>query len=255
MSGLIKGVKKVFKKVANVVKKIIKPVAIAVAAYFTVGLALSYIPATQAFAAGLPGFASAAGPSTGIFSKVASKIGLSGGLEAGALKAAGTAVTGTAGGGAVAELGGMAGKTTLGGAVTGSGASAPAAAAGMSLTDKLLLAKIGTDVGGALFGPTPQEIAEAEAIEAAKFRGSYYGMEAGGAAPVPEQAQPQPQAQAGPMSPEQQQLQAGRTAREELFPQAKPQAAPGMSSGPGAMQQQLTPPPGLFAPAENVRYV
>lgn len=286
MSGVVKTVKKVFKKVVKVVKKIVKPILIGVGIYFTAGLALSAMPATAGFAASMPGFAgggvlgtgigagSTAG--TGIFTKAASAIGLGGGLQAGA--AAKTAAAGT---GAFAGM--TSGPiTSAAGATAGAALPAAAAKAGMSLTDKLLFAKLGTDVAGALFGPTPEEEYRAQAIENAKFRGAFYGMDESGstysapapaAAAQPQQTQPQqqplgaPQSTAAPqrpmgeapsysnsITPEQQQLLDGRE-RRELFPRQRSQPQPGMTTGPGQMQAQLPVPEGLFAPGENVRYV
>lgn len=170
MSNVIKGVKKVFKKVTKVVKKI-APYAIAAAAiYFTAGVALSAMPATSAFAAGLPGFAGAGGAGTGILSKVAAKVGLGALGKAGGLAAA-------AGGGIAPAIGmGVGFMPTAGGAVAGGAMKA----AGMSLTEKLMLASVGTNALGALLAPSPREVAEAEYSEAKKWRGSFYGMETGG---------------------------------------------------------------------------
>ena len=110
MSGVVKGIKKVFKKVVKFVKKALPIVLMAVAVYFTAGLALSAMPATASFAASMPGFAgggflglgvgtsittgAAATAGTGIFSQAAVAMGVGtlgahGGLVGGAL-AAGT---------------------------------------------------------------------------------------------------------------------------------------------------------------------
>lgn len=260
-------------------KKIIKPLAIATAVYFTGGLALSAFGPTQAFAASLPGFAGGGWLGTGIggtagegiFTKAASAIGLGGGLEAGAAaKAASSAALPSVFSAAPAAETSLEASSNF---LLGKGAQVGAQqipkelakSAAMSLTDKLLLAKIGTDVTGALFGPTPQEEWEAQAVEQAKFRGSYYGlndqeintMMAGPPSTPPPQAAPPPQSQAGDYSesitPEQQQLLAGREKR-ELFPKRMSQS-PGQTTGPGQMQQQLNVPEGIFAPGENVRYV
>ena len=144
----------------------------------------------------------------------------------------------------------------------------------------------GTDVARSLFGPTPAEEAEALAIEQAKFRGAFYGMDADGSTGISEaisnvqevgragdnevfnqaisrfppngpQAPNVPQmnqapGQGGSISPEQQALLEGRD-KKSRFPGGS--ARPGMTSGPGAMQSQLPVPEGLFSPAENVRYV
>ena len=272
------------------------------AIYFTAGLALSAFAPTAGFAASMPGFAgggflgtgvgAGATAGTGLFTKAATALGLGGGLAEGA---AGLAAPAAAGG----AFPGMVSSTAAvgGGAAAGTAAATmPVAAASYSLTDKLLLAKVGTDVAGALFGPTPQEEYEAAAIAAAKFRGAFYGMEADGstaqqpagtqqaqpaqqAQPVqarrvetPQQAAPpanqQPQQRAmgkvpEPMNtvagassgitPEEQQLLAGRE-RRELFPKQR-QPVVVQTSGPGQMQSNIPLPSGLFSAAENVRYV
>lgn len=200
MSGVAKAVKKVFKTVVKVVKKIAKPILIGAAVYFTAGMALSAFTATQAFAASLPGFGiSSTGAATGIFSKAASTLGLAGGLQAGAgvtaasaAAATGAAAAGTAGAGAG---GGMTATLAAGGgaattaAATGSGLGAGVTAAtGMSLTNKLLLASVGAQAVGAFLAPDIDDVAMAQK----KWRGAYYGMEAGGApTPTPTAAMPQ----------------------------------------------------------------
>lgn len=217
MSGVVKAVKKVFKKVGKFIKKAIKPLLIAAAVYFTAGLALSAFPATAGFAASLPGFAgggvlgtgigAGATAGTGIFTKVAAKIGLgtlgkAGGLVGGALSkgtsaallsanagatavALGAGKAGTAGliGTQAAAVAGntanaiLAGSGAAGGAAGAAGAlgagAGVAAKAGMSLTEKLLLAQMGTKTIGAFLAPTDDEVAEAQK----KWRGAFYGAE------------------------------------------------------------------------------
>lgn len=73
MSGLVKGIKKVFKKVVKFVKKYWKVIVIAAAIYFTAGVALSYFGGTASFASSLPGFGV-----NGVFSKAATFIGFQG---------------------------------------------------------------------------------------------------------------------------------------------------------------------------------
>lgn len=206
MSGVLHSVGKVFSKVWDFIRPIVEVIAIAVAIYFTAGLALSAFPATAGFAAALPGFASASGVAgAGIFSSVATSIGLGGGLAAGA--AADTAATAAAaaaagGAGAAAAGGAAAGAGTVasiaaptaeaaaagvapvaGADLAAAGATAAAlpavaapvagATAGLSLTDKLLLASVGTNLVGGLTAPTPKDIAAARA----KFYGSFYGTD------------------------------------------------------------------------------
>ena len=200
MSGVVRSVKKVFKKVGRAVKKVLPVAAVAAAAFFTGGLALSAIPATSAFAASLPGFAGAAGAGTGIFSKAASFLGLGGGLAAGAVKAGtaasalapiyGTstvgrvlAATGAAGGAAPAATTAAVGGAAATGASAGAAAGAAAKGiglAGASFTEKLLFASMGMQALGQFLAPSSRELARDQAIEQAKHRGAFYGMEAGG---------------------------------------------------------------------------
>src|ERR1700733_13016317 len=90
MSGVLNSIGKVFSKVWDFIKPIAKVVLIAAAVYFTAGVALSYFPATAAFAASMPGFAAGgtlglgvgegAVAGTGVFSEAAANIGLGSGL-------------------------------------------------------------------------------------------------------------------------------------------------------------------------------
>lgn len=143
MSGLVKGVKKVFKKAVKFVKKYWKPIVAAVAVYFTAGVALSYFGSTAAFASSLPGFGTA-----GVFSKAAVWMGFSG--------AAGSGIHSTAV--MAGKIAGVAGTTsnTVGvlaaqGAATGT--TVPTSIAGynmatMSPTGAALTGGTGAAVGG-----------------------------------------------------------------------------------------------------------
>lgn len=216
MSGIIHSIGKVFSKIWDFIKPIVAVVAIAVAVYFTAGLALSAFPATAGFAAALPGFAANGVAGAGIFSSAAASVGLGGGLAAGAATdAAAIAATAGATAGATVAAGGtlsaaelalpvgqVAANTAAAGAIGAGGAAGAglggAAAAGggllakiggASLTDKLLLASVGTNLVSGLTAPTPAE------IQAAKngFYGAFYGMDKGGgktAAPDLTVAQP-----------------------------------------------------------------
>lgn len=183
MSGIVKGAKKLFKGVVKVIKKIIKPVAIAAAVYFTGGLALSAFPATAGFAAAMPGITAAAGTTvggavSGVFSKAAGVLGLGGGAATGAA-ANSSIITGTGIGGPLATAGAGAGRSAVAGmfgkagaaAATAGGKSLMGKVAAMSFSDKLLLASIGTKAVGSFLAPTLDE----EYSAARKFRGSFYG--------------------------------------------------------------------------------
>lgn len=92
MSHFFSSIGKVFSDVWNVIRPVVEVVAIAVAVYWTAGLALSAFPATQAFAAAMPGFASAGGVAgEGVFSSLATNLGVGGGLQAGAAETASAA--------------------------------------------------------------------------------------------------------------------------------------------------------------------
>lgn len=207
MSGVVKGVKKVFKGAVKVVKKVWKPLLVAAAIYFTAGLALSAFPATASFAAALPGFAgggtlglgigAGATAGTGVFTSLATTLGVGGGLTAASTGiASGAAAASTAAVGEMAALGsasvaadtaaitGMgaaAGGTAVAGAAgaaggAAAGGSALAAKTGLSLTDKLLLASTGTKALGTLLQPSAKKQHEI----ANSFTGSFYGMDSKG---------------------------------------------------------------------------
>ena len=210
MSGVVKGIRKVFKKVVDVVKKIALPALAIAAVYFTAGIALASYGPTSAFAAQMPGFAGASGAGGGIFSSVASKVGLGQGLAEGAgvalgaegavtanmlgnsaliseaVASAGGAGSGVLASGGSAVAGGFTNPVT-GDVVTASGVksaaskAAPdlylakdgvtAAKAGMSTTDKLLIASLGTQAVGTLMQDTEED---------RTFQGSFYGTTQGG---------------------------------------------------------------------------
>lgn len=340
MSGIVKHVKKTFKRHLKTVKKWGKWVALAVAVYFTAGLALSAMPATASFAAAMPGFAgggfaglgigAGATAGTGIFTQAAAAMGLgtfgsAGGLVGGALAAgtsasalgatlgAGALATGAAeataaglisGGAAAGGSAGLAGTVGLGGATggaigeaaTGLGIGSAGAAgagiegtvglaaagggsgiagtvglgagagvgagvvgissaldgavakAGMSLTDKLLLASVGTQTIGTLLGPSPAELAREQAKADKTFYGAFYGMEAdgsGGGAVVPKPAAMSvaaPKIQA-PAAGGAAARTAGTQATKDLFPNAL------------QVNQDQEGDQNLFAPMQGVRYV
>lgn len=227
MSGIVKGVKKVFKGAVKIVKKVWKPVLMAAAIYFTAGLALSAFPATASFAAALPGFAgggtlglgigAGATAGTGVFTSLATSLGVGGGLTAASTGIASSAAAASAASvgemaalgsasvaadtAAITGMGAAAGGTAVAGAAgtAGTGAAAAGAAkAGLSLSDKLLLASTGTKALGTLLQPSAKKQHEI----ANSFTGSFYGMDSKGrtaavdttakpaksTAPVPSQA-------------------------------------------------------------------
>lgn len=170
MSGLVKGVKKVFKKAVKFVKKYWKVIAIAVAVYFTAGVALSYFGSTAAFASSMPGFGAGgwmAKAATAIgfqgSASVASGLSMTSGAWAGSAAAAyGTtaaassaaltpvAVTGTkvTAGGTIAQANAAsaakaaAAASTAGGAATGVTAAESAIIKGMATSQKLATAQM-----------------------------------------------------------------------------------------------------------------
>jgi hypothetical protein len=198
MSGLVKRVKKHWKRKLRTFKKYWKVAAIAVAAYFTFGLALGAMgPAAGATAAASSG-ATAAAAGGGVFSATGAAV-TAGTIEtvtvtaaaagAGASAAAGTAAVAAG----AAAAGSMAGGSSAAqppaaegaGPAGGGGAGATPAKQGLwaktkgavsdlSFADKLILAKTGVDVVAGLTAPS----AEDEAAAAAKWQGSFYGMTA-----------------------------------------------------------------------------
>ena len=153
MSKLWKGVKKTFKKVTKFVKKNWKYIAIAVAIYFTAGMALAAMPSTAAFSAAMPGFGVG-----GMFSNAAVAMGATGAAGSGiagtvAANAAGTALIGGATlagpASAIAAPGSVVGTTA--GAVTTAGlGAAPVAstvAAGAATTGSTTAATVGAMSG------------------------------------------------------------------------------------------------------------
>jgi len=201
MSGLVKGVKKVFKKVGKFVKKNWKYIAAAVAVYFTAGVALSYFGSTAAFSAAMPGFGAGE-----IFSQAAVWMGFSGGAGSGiaataAAKAAGVALTsgmtvaeataateaatlapvaatGTAiegGTFTAAEFAAAGGKTAAAVAPTAGGTTALTATdallKSMETTQKLSMIKMGLDTVSGLLAPDEYE--QAKKMHALQYASSF----------------------------------------------------------------------------------
>ena len=122
MSGVVKGVKKVFKTVGKIVKKVWKPLVIAAAVYFTAGAALSYFGAAGAAGAGAGGAFAGASAGAGAAAGVgAGAAGAAAAATAAATTAAGAFAGAGAGAGAAAGVGAGVGGGTLAGA-TASGA-------------------------------------------------------------------------------------------------------------------------------------
>jgi hypothetical protein len=220
VSNLVKGVKKVFKKTIEVAKKIAPYVAMGAAIYFTAGLAMAAFPATASVAAAMPGISgaasalgigSAAAGTAAATSEAAAALPTFAGvaedlapitvnasmLTAGPAAAAAasgaglaSAAAGVASGAPVASL--MGGWTTAGAGaapslfskisnvVSGGAKSMAAGVKSMSFSDKLLLASVGAQTLGNYLGPTADDIARDQAIERAKFRGSFYGIDESG---------------------------------------------------------------------------
>jgi hypothetical protein len=237
MSHFFNAVGKVFSSVWNFIRPIVEVVAIAAVIYFTAGVALSAFPSTAGFAAAMPGFASTGGVAgEGVFSSLASQIGIGGGLASGATAdaaAVGADAASVAAGGldatpfAAAPSGAGAGTAVGAGSVgadvpdiaVGETAAAPsiattplapvppptgvlppvvpptppvdaALAASNALTNKLLLASVGTQLISGLSSPSPTDIASAKA----GFYGSFYGTNANGS------GSPAPSLSVGPQS-------------------------------------------------------
>lgn len=211
MSGVARFVKKQWKQKFRFQKKYWKVAAIAVACYFTFGLAAGAMPAAGAAAAG----SGAAATGAGVMTTTAAAAGSTGAIAAGTAAGIETVtVTAAAAGGGIsaagaagAIAGGVAAGSAGGGGVQAAkpvqpqAAEQPPAKTGlidkakgawkdMSFSDKLLLAKTGVDVVSAATAPSPEE----EAARNAKWQGAYYGKTADEAAKgqfVTQQTQPQ----------------------------------------------------------------
>jgi len=114
MSKLVKGIKKVFKKAVKFVKRVVKSkvfkwVAMAVAVYFTAGVAMSYFGPTAGFSASMPGFGAG-----GWMTRAATAIGFNGPAAA----AAGSKI---AAANAAAAASGIYGPTATGGNIATAG--------------------------------------------------------------------------------------------------------------------------------------
>lgn len=175
MSGVVKGVKKVFKKVGKFVKKYGKYILMAAAVYFTAGVALSAFAATAPLAAAMPGFAAG-----GMFSQAAVGLGFSGAAGSG-IAATASAATASAAAASAAAAGnfGAYGTIMSGGAASagtvaaGTGSlSAAALAAGtttvapvvtkgffasMSAFEKIQMLKMGVDTASGLLAKKPED--------------------------------------------------------------------------------------------------
>lgn len=213
MSGIVKGIKKVFQTVVHVVKKIWKPLLIAAAIYFTAGVALSAFPATAAFASSMPLFAgggvaglgigAGAAAGTGIFTHLAvalgvGSLGAAGGLTGAAAIPAGaaTAVAAQGANAALINSGVSSGLTAAAGGAAPALATSVAAKGAMSLGEKFLIASTVSSTLGGLTAPSPKEIAEAQK----RWSGAFYGVNAdgsGGAAAVPDGLIPTPSTKPG----------------------------------------------------------
>jgi hypothetical protein len=169
MSGVLHSIGKVFSKVWDFIRPVAEIVVAAAAVYFTAGLALSAFPATAGFAAALPGFAAGgtigggigagAVAGAGVFSDLASTIGVGGGLTAGAAADASAAVaTDAAAAGALsstaAEAGGAAAATADLPAAAVAGAADTGAAAAPSLAGGLSSADITSSIAANYVAPT-----------------------------------------------------------------------------------------------------
>lgn len=187
MSKLGKWVKKTFKKVVEVVKKVIVPIAIIAAVVWTAGAALGAFASAGTLggsaifgaSAGAGAFGGGGAALSGLWTTVTgavagatAKIKGALGMQGAGAGAAGGVTPGVAG----ADFGIMGVPSTAGGM---SGAGGGAAAAGMTGFEKAALTS--TVIGG-LTEPTAEDIANAQA-KSRGFRGSFYGAEAGGTAP------------------------------------------------------------------------
>lgn len=148
MSGVGHAIGKVFKGVAGIIKKIWKPLLIAVAVYFTAGAALAYF-----------GAAGAAGGAAALGAEEAGTIGAAaavGGEGAGVAAGIGSAAAAEAGADAAAGIGGATAGEAAGAAAGGFGADAATGA----VADLGSGAGIAGDIGGELGTDVGTEVAE-----------------------------------------------------------------------------------------------
>lgn len=190
MSGLVKSVKKVFKKAVKVVKKVLPYVAMAAAIYFTAGIAAAAFAPASAMAAmpGIAGAASALGIGGGAAGAAAAGAstaaaaaptfsGVAAGLSSGGTMFSATGAALSAGSAAAASAGIGAAAATAGAAT----AAVKTGFAAMSFADKLTLASVGTQALGTLVEPSTKSMIRDEMIETKKWRGAFYGMDESGA--------------------------------------------------------------------------
>lgn len=157
MSGVIRGIKKAFKKVAKFVKKNWKKIAIAAAIVFTAGVALSYFaPATAASlgAAGVPGFGA-----SGIFTGTAAALG--GGAAASATAGLSAGTVGTTAGLQSTFAGYAAATATSTGAWSApmllpAATTVAKAATAMSTFEKIALLQMGVSTVAGLLTKPPE---------------------------------------------------------------------------------------------------
>lgn len=151
MSKIVKGIKKVFKKIGKFVKRAVKwvkknwkVIALAVAVYFTAGVALSAFPSTASFASALPGFGATG--ANALFSKAAVSLGFKG--------AAGSGIAAISGANAAAAGVGAIGAGVSSGSVAG-GAGASAGLGEVAVTGaKIASAATPSTAGMAAMGAT-----------------------------------------------------------------------------------------------------
>lgn len=247
MSGLIKHIKKHWKKKLHDFKKYWKVAAIAVAAYFTFGVALGYMGGAAAATGATTAGATAAGTGAGVFSSVGAATAATAGIETvtvtaaatGGLSAAGATAAVAAGGAAAAAGAGGGGGASGDAAATPQASTPPPTAAppqgtfgkavsavknglkDLSFADKLLLAKSGVDLVAGLTAPSEADLLK----ESKKWQGAFYGTEAdgsGGPAPVEGAVQKATQVARNGVSPD---SPAPKSPR-ELLPSNDPGANP-----------------------------
>lgn len=147
MSGVAKAVGKVFKGVVGIVKKIWKPLLIAVAIYFTAGAALGAMGAMAAGGSAVAGAGAGIGAAAGGIG-IGTGAGITGAFAAGGAMAAGAAGAAAAGGALAA---GAAGAAEAGGAAAAAGGvgAADLAGAGVLTEEAATAAGLGSAYGGA----------------------------------------------------------------------------------------------------------
>ena len=161
MSGLVKAVKKVFRKVVKFVKRHWKVIVIAAAVYFTAGIALGSFAPTAGFSAAMPGFGAG-----GMFSNAAVAMGFTGATGSGiaatvaanAAAVAGTAATVTSVAGGLVNLPATGAVASQAAGLIAPVATVSKVASTLSAMEKIAVVQTLFKTAGGLLSDSPDDI-------------------------------------------------------------------------------------------------